>query len=132
MYHWLDFIVLSDELYHIVGWIVSYKLEWIGLYRIGWIVSGNTGFYALAVYWLDGMDGLNGALVGRGRDGPTLTGAGMGVPLVEEARGFLEWYSIPRPARSVMLQKREEKNQKHMSAQRTWRKAEKVWRILLY
>ena len=31
--------------------------------------SGNTGFYVLSGYWLDGTDGadeLDGALVGRG------------------------------------------------------------------
>ena len=29
-------------------------------YRIGWIVSGNTGVYALAGYWMDGTDGTDG------------------------------------------------------------------------
>ena len=46
-----------------------------GLYRIGWIVSGNTGFYALADYWLDGthgLDELDGTLVGRRWYGPML------------------------------------------------------------
>ena len=60
-----------------VIWIVlAYRLDLIvsaGSYCIGWIVSGNTGFYALAGYWLDwtdGTDGLDGALVGREWDGP--------------------------------------------------------------
>ena len=55
------------------GWIVlAYRLDRIvldGLYSIGWIVSGNTRFYALAGYWLDGTDGtygLDGTLVVRG------------------------------------------------------------------
>ena len=47
--------------------------------------------------------------------------AGMPSSLVGEARGSLEWSSIPRPAGSVMLQKIEENNQKKMSAQRTFR-----------
>ena len=65
-------------------------LEWVflvrgdtGSYHIGWIVSGNTGFYALAGYWLngtDGTDGLDGTLVGRGWDGPTLAGSGTRAP----------------------------------------------------
>ena len=57
------------------GWIVlSYWLDHIvsaGSNHIGWIVSGSTGFYALAGYWLDGTDGLDYTLVGRGWDGPT-------------------------------------------------------------
>ena len=69
-----------------IDWIVLYQLDRIvsdGIYRIGWIVSGNTGFYALAVYWLkrmDGTDGLDGTLVGRGWDGPTLAPVGTGAP----------------------------------------------------
>ena len=51
-----------------------------GSYRIGWILSGNTGFYTLDGYWLDGTDGLDGTFVGRGWDGPTLEGAGTGAP----------------------------------------------------
>ena len=82
------FLVRGDNgSYLIIGFI-----GWIVLYRIGWIVSyhrldrivsagsGNTGFYALAGYWLDGTDGLDGALVGRGCDGRTLEPAGMGAP----------------------------------------------------
>ena len=56
--------------------------------------------------------------------------AGMPSSLVEEARGSLEWFSIPRPAGIVMLNKIEEKKQKNMSAQRTSREAQKVWRLL--
>ena len=51
-------------------WIVlAYRLDRIvldGLYSIGWIVSGNTGFYALAGYWLDETNGMDGTLMGRG------------------------------------------------------------------
>ena len=65
-------------------WIVlTYRLDRTlsaGSYRIGWIVSGNTGFYALDGYWMDGTDRLNGALAGRGWGGPTFAGAGMGAP----------------------------------------------------
>ena len=67
------------------GWIVlAYRLDCIvsaGSYRIGWIISRNTGFYALAGYSLDGTDGtdgLDGTLMGLGWDEPTLAGAGMG------------------------------------------------------
>ena len=42
----------------------------------------------------------------------------------DERRSF-EWYSIPRPYISVMLHKREEKNQKNMSSQRTLRESQK-------
>ena len=54
--------------------------------------SGNTGFYALAGYWLDGTDGTDGtdgALMGRGvvrmdvrtrRNGSTTMGSGTGAP----------------------------------------------------
>ena len=72
--------------------MVSPGLDWIasaGSYRIGWIVSGNNGFYVLAGYWLDGMDGtdgIDGTLVGRGCDEPTLAGAGEGAPPLA-----LEW-----------------------------------------
>ena len=66
-YRQLDRIVSSAGSYCIVGWIV--------LYRLDWIVSGNTGSYALYGYWLggtygtdgtDGTDGLDVTLVGRG------------------------------------------------------------------
>ena len=84
-----------NGLYCIVGffgWIVSYRLDYIsGSYCIGWIGSycivlarsGNTEFYALAGYWLDGTDRadvLDGALVGRGWDGRMLAPAGSGDP----------------------------------------------------
>ena len=36
--------------------------------------------------------------------------AGMPPSLVGEARGSLEWSSIPRPSGSLMLQKREDKH----------------------
>ena len=58
--------------------------------------------------------------------------AGMPSSLAGEARGSLEWSSIPRPSGSVMLQKREENNQNNMNAQRTLREAKKIWRLLLY
>ena len=54
-----------------------------GSYCIGWIVSGNTGFYAQAGYWLDGTDRTDvpdGILKGRGGDGPTLARVGTGAP----------------------------------------------------
>ena len=57
---------------------------------------------------------------------------GMPSSLVEESRGSLECSSIPRPAGSVMLQKIDEENQKNISTQRTSRKAQNVWRIMLY
>ena len=86
-------------LYHQLDCIVSYQLDWIISYRLDRIVlagldrnvsagSGNTGFYVLSGYWLDGTDGadeLDGALVGLGWDGPTLAPAGTGaLPLVPE------------------------------------------------
>ena len=75
----LDHIVSSAGLYCILRWIVSYRqLDRIvsdGLDRIVSAGSGNTGFYALAGYCLDGTDGLAGALVGWGWDGPTLAPA---------------------------------------------------------
>ena len=64
-------------LYWIMDWIILYRMDSIvlaGLYRIGWIVSGNTGFYALSGYC------LYGALVVRGWDGPTLSPSGMRAP----------------------------------------------------
>ena len=70
-------------LYCIIGWIVLYQMDRIipyGSYRIVWMVSGNTGFYVLDGYWLDGKDGLDGKLVGQGWDGPTLAGARTGAP----------------------------------------------------
>ena len=42
--------------------------------------------------------------------------AGMPSSLLGEASKSLEWSSIPRPARSVMLRKIEEKKQNKMSA----------------
>ena len=77
------FLIRGDAgSYRIIGWIVSYRrmdrivslaesyrIGWIVLYCINWIVSGNTGFYALAGYWLDGTYGMDGALVGQGWDG---------------------------------------------------------------
>ena len=80
----LDHIVSSAGLYRIVRWIVSYpQLDRIVSDELDRIVSagsGNTGFYALAGYWLDGTDGLDGVLVGRGWDGPSLAPAGTGAP----------------------------------------------------
>ena len=56
--------------------------------------------------------------------------AGMTSSLVGEARGSLEWSYIPRPAGSVMLRKIEDKKHKNMSAHRTSREYQKVWRLL--
>ena len=47
------------------------------------------------------------------------------------ARGSLEWSYIQGPSGSVVLQKREDNNQKNIRAQRTSREARKVWRLLL-
>ena len=61
----------------------SYHIGWIGSYHIVSAGSGNTGFYALAGYCLDGTDGtdgLDGAFVGRGWDGRRLAPAGTGAP----------------------------------------------------
>ena len=80
----LDHIVLAGL--YCIGWIISYRLDRnvsAGSYCIVWIKSGNSGFYALTGYWLDGtdgMDGLDGMLVVQGWYGPTLAGAGTGVP----------------------------------------------------
>ena len=52
--------------------------------------------------------------------------------LVGESRGSLEWSYIPRPTGSGMLQKREDKKQKNMSAKRTLREAQKLWRLLQF
>ena len=52
--------------------------------------------------------------------------------LAEEARESLEWSSITRPDRSVMLQKKEDKKQKNMNDQRNPRESQKVWRLLIY
>ena len=57
---------------------------------------------------------------------------GMPSSLVEEARGSLELSSISRPSVSVILQKREGEKQKNMSAQRTLRGTQKLWRLLIY
>ena len=76
--YWLDWIILYR-----IDWIVSYRLYWIVLYRIVLAESGNIGFSALAGYCLDGMDGtdgLDGALVGRGWDGRMLAPAGRRAP----------------------------------------------------
>ena len=62
--------------HHIIRWIILYRQ----LDRIVLAGSGNTGFYELAGYWLDGADGMDGVLVGRGWDGPTLAPVGTGAP----------------------------------------------------
>ena len=72
----LDCIVLLAKLYSIVL-IVSYWMGCIvsnGLYSIDCIVAGNTGFYALAGYWMYGTDRTDepdGTLMGQGWDGWT-------------------------------------------------------------
>ena len=67
------------------GWI-SAEMGRIGRMDpiVSYCCSGQTGFYALG-RWLvtdckGHTDGLDGALVGRGWDGPTLAGAGTGAP----------------------------------------------------
>ena len=58
--------------------------------------------------------------------------AGMPSSLAEEARGSLEWSSIPRTAGSVMLHKREYKKQKNAISQRTLSEDKKLWRLLQF
>ena len=64
-YNRLDFIVLSAGLYHIVGWIVSYRLDWIVLCRLDqetlafmrWLVTGwmgRMGQMGRTGHWWDG------------------------------------------------------------------------------
>ena len=82
---WVFLIRGDTGSYCIIGWIVSYcRLDHIvssaGLDHLVSAGSGNTGFYALAGHWLDGTDGLDGELVGRGWEGRTLAPAGMGAP----------------------------------------------------
>ena len=65
-----------------------------GLDRIVSDGSGNTGFYEMAGYWLDGTDGtdgLDGALVGRGWDRPTLAPAGTGAPPLASEQEHRHW-----------------------------------------
>ena len=74
--------------------VLPYWLDCIisaGLYRIGWIVSGNTGFHALAGYWMDWTHGLDGTLVGRGWDGPTLARPRTGAPPLAPERKRHHW-----------------------------------------
>ena len=52
--------------------------------------------------------------------------------LAEEKRELLEWSSIPRPVGSATPQRRKEKKQKNMSAQRTSGEAQKVWKLQIY
>ena len=65
-----------------------------GSYRIGWIISVNTGFCALDGYWLYGTDGtdvLDETLVGRGWDGLTLADAITGAPPLALERELQNW-----------------------------------------
>ena len=71
--YWLDRIVSSSG---------SYRIGWIGSYRI---ISAGSEHWLLCAGWLlpgwDGWDGwTGGALVGRGWDGPTLAPARTGAP----------------------------------------------------
>ena len=66
-HEWVFLIRGDNGSYRIIGWIVSYcrmdRLDCIvsdGLDRIVSSGSGNNGFYALACYWMDGMDGTDG------------------------------------------------------------------------
>ena len=85
----------SHRIIGFIGCIVSYcRLDRIvssGSYQLKGVVSdgldlivsagsGNTGFYVLAGYCLDGTDGLNGVLVVQGWGGRRLAPAGTGVP----------------------------------------------------
>ena len=88
--------------YFIIVCIVSYccpdRIVSYGLDRIISDGSGDTGFYARAGYWLDGTDGMDGALVGRELDGPTLEGAGTGAPPLDlegrRAVGSGGWHQL--------------------------------------
>ena len=60
--------------------------------------------------------------------GDTTPLQGMPSSSAEEERESSEWSSIPRPVGSVTLQKRKEKKQKNMSAQRTLSEDQKVWK----
>ena len=80
---WVFLIRGDTGSYRIIGWIVSHRLDRIVSSGLDHIVSAgsvNTSFYALAGYWLDGTDGLDVALVGRGWDGTTLAPTGMVAP----------------------------------------------------
>ena len=48
------------------------------------------------------------------------------------SKGIIGMVLYSRSTGSVTLQKREEMKQKNMIAQRTPRKAQKIWRLLLY
>ena len=81
---WVFLVIGNTGSYPIIDWIVSYcRLDRIvsaGLDRIVLDGSGITGFYALAGYWLDEMDGLDGELLERGWDRRTLSPARTRVP----------------------------------------------------
>ena len=85
-------------------WIVlAYRLDSIvsdGSYSIIWILLGKTGFYALAGYWLDRTNGLDGTLMGRGWDRLSLAGTGTGAPPLAleglQAVGSGGWHQLRR------------------------------------
>ena len=95
-----------------IVWIVldgSYQLDHIGqivlagLYRYrSWVCSEKMDFIrCLVCYWLDGTDGLDGKLVGRGWDGGTdVSRRRIGAPtLALEGRqevGSGGWHQLPR------------------------------------
>ena len=83
-------IALAYWLDHIVSYWPDHIVSAVS-YRIGCIISGNTGFYALAGYWLDGTDGLDGTFTGRGWDGPILAGARMRASPLAPERECHHW-----------------------------------------
>ena len=74
--------IVSDYRIDRIGWIVLYWLDGIvssKSYHIIWILSGDTGFYALADLLLAGWDvggtGVGWAEVSRRRDGSATIGS---------------------------------------------------------
>ena len=90
----IAFSDLSAGSYHIGSIISLDRIVSAGLDSIVLAGSGNTGFYALAGYCMDGtdgMDGLYGALVGQGWDGRNLAPAGTGAPPWDPKQELQRW-----------------------------------------
>ena len=54
LYHRLDCIVLSAGSYHIVGWIILYRLDQETLAFMRWLVTGWMGRMVWMGHWWDG------------------------------------------------------------------------------